>query len=393
MSKGNGPTDGIRLVDDETKEVVSFTPFDKLSKDLRAATQDLTRDEARYLVARYYHIQTDRQRLSNQTKALGKAEKPHEVIEHFKKQALQLEKSILLALDIYSNNSIMGQWARSIIGIGPVIAAGLDAWIDPANCRTAGDIYSLGGVNPEAIWLGRKKSETLIRGLLDKHGLKKPTEELVRFAAGEAGINPDRLMVRLGADATNKTKVVSMLSKRPWNADLKTLIWKIGESFKNFSGNPKSFYGRVYKERKWYEWQKNAKGDYIEQVMSKRDKSTNDADIRRPWWLGCYTTDYVLDAIVGGVDLRELKPNVEVGKGIPMLSPGHITERSKRYAAKLFLCHWHTVAWRKVLNKEPPAPYPEAILNHAHVMGPEMATTNQDQAKEAFERGIEKVQS
>ena len=370
---------------------MSFSPFEKLSKDLREATQKLTRDEARYLVARYYHIQTDRQRLANQTKALDKAEKPHAVILHFQKQALQLEKSILLALDIYSNNSIMGQWARGVIGIGPVIAAGLDAWIKPENCRTAGDIYSLGGVNPTAIWLGRKRADELVNRLMKENGLKKPTEELVRLAAQEAGINPQRLVMRLGVDVTKKVKVSSALAKRPWNSDLKTLIWKIGESFKNFSGNPKSFYGQVYKERKFYEWQKNVKGDYHEQVLAKLARNMKPDDIRLPWWTGCYTGDYALEAIVNGTDMRELKPNVEAGEGVQMLSPGHITERSKRYAAKLFLCHWHTVAWRRVLGKEPPVPYPEAILNHAHVMGPDLAMTGHAEAKEAYAKGVEKI--
>ena len=33
--------------------------------------------------------------------------------------------------------------------------------------------------------------------------------------------------------------------KRPWNASLKVLCWKIGESFVKVSSNPKDFYGKL----------------------------------------------------------------------------------------------------------------------------------------------------
>jgi hypothetical protein len=41
-------------------------------------------------------------------------------------------------------------------------------------------------------------------------------------------------------------------------------------------------------------------------------------------------------------------------------------ERSKRWAVKLFLAHWHAEAYRRHYGKEPPLPYAIGILGHAH---------------------------
>ena len=60
--------------------------------------------------------------------------------------------------------------------------------------------------------------------------------------------------------------------KRPWNAQLKVLCWKLGESFVKVSGNEKAFYGRIYKERKALEMAKNEAGEYAAQAAAKLEK-------------------------------------------------------------------------------------------------------------------------
>ena len=45
--------------------------------------------------------------------------------------------------------------------------------------------------------------------------------------------------------------------RRPWNASLKTLSWKIGESFVRRSRDEDATYGRFYRERKQLEIERN----------------------------------------------------------------------------------------------------------------------------------------
>ena len=64
----------------------------------------------------------------------------------------------------------------------------------------------------------------------------------------------------------------------------------------------------------------------------------------------------------------DTKAKAAYEKGI--LPDGHVHARAKRYAVKLFLAHWHEVAYREHFGTEPPLPYALAILGHAHAIHP-----------------------
>lgn len=132
--------------------------------------------------------------------------------------------------------------------------------------------------------------------------------------------------------------------KRPWNTALKTLCWHIGESFVRQRGRDSGkFYGNLFDERKAQEIVRNddfqfkAQAEHI--LATKKIGKTTDA-------YGYYI------------------------KG--MLPPAHIHARAKRYTVKLFLSHWHEIAFRyKNKGQMPPKPY---ILTqeggHAHMITP-----------------------
>jgi hypothetical protein len=165
-----------------------------------------------------------------------------------------------------------------VCGIGPILAAGLIAHIDITKCPTVGHIWSFAGVNPEQKW-----------------------------NRGE---------------------------KRPWNASLKVIFWKIGESFVKVKNKPDDVYGKLYDKRKAYELGQNEIGAYAKQSEEKLRANPNHAQ----------------------------KAIYKTGK----LPPGHIHSRCKRYAVKQFVSDWHAEAYRDHFKTEPPKPYPIAILGHAH---------------------------
>lgn len=126
--------------------------------------------------------------------------------------------------------------------------------------------------------------------------------------------------------------------KRPHNAALKLICYYAGESFIKTSNSQKSPYGQLFRKRKDFEKRKNEAGDYKETAKALCDKATPNYK---------KTEGY--------------KKNVE-GK----LGDGHINSRARRYAVKQFLSDWHGAAYRDHFGKEPPKPYPIAILGHAH---------------------------
>jgi hypothetical protein len=323
-------------------------PLRRLTRDLRDAAATLGRDEARFLVDIYYQMQESRKALANQERSLarsnpcpqcsaipGKAcvdsqgqvirkavhterlQEPHLAISFFYGQFDMLEKQIVQALDAYSNSEKLGVWARSNVGIGPVLAAGLLAHIDISRAPTAGRIWRFAGLDPSIKW--------------------------------EKG------------------------QKRPYNADLKVLCWKIADSFKKQSGREGCFYGQLYLQRKEFELKRD------EQVGPPipRDtltKSQLGAIIHEQG--GVLINDSVLvggNAQAAAASLRER--NITDGDLIKIYKSGHLPAgrldlRAMRWAVKLFLAHYQEVGYTIETGSPPVDPYPLAYLGHADRITP-----------------------
>ena len=201
-----------------------LTPILKLTKDLKDASRTLGKIEARFLVDAYYAMQENRIRTKHQVSTLAqpkptgegdeeapqRAQEPHDVLAWLFTQEETLEKQIRGALDIYSLSDPAGVWARSVKGIGPVIAAGLLANIDISRAPTVGHIWRFAGLDPTSVW-----------------------------GKGQ---------------------------KRPWNASLKRLCFLIGESFVKVSNRPDDIYGKLYKSRKEWEQERNSRQLYADQA-------------------------------------------------------------------------------------------------------------------------------
>jgi hypothetical protein len=258
----------------------------RLNRDLRIAAETLSREEARFLVDGYYIIQATRIRSDHQIRALSENGEPSAVINWLADQSRTLEGQVRAALARYSDHTPICVWSQKVIGIGPVIAAGLAAHIDIEQCPTVSHIWSFAGLNPNAVW-----------------------------NAGE---------------------------KRPWNADLKVLCWKLGKSFVLVSGNKDSLYGRLYRERKAYEVARNDSGGNAEAARES-----------------LATKNWSRDTVSKKALLQGKLPD------------GRIDLRARRYAVKLFLSHFHA-KWRALEGLSVPVPYAIAHQGHAHHIEPEV---------------------
>jgi len=253
----------------------------RLTRDLKAAASTMSEQEARFLVDGYYSMQDDRKRANNQARAMGEVEEPHTLVVWLAEQGEMLEGQIKRALDSYSDAHPVGAWMKSIYGIGPVIAAGILAHIDIHQAPTAGHIWRYAGFDPSVKW--------------------------------EKG------------------------KKRPWNASLKTLGWKVGQSFMKFSNQEECVYGAIYRKRKEYEVAKNDAGTNAEtaaRILTEKNFSKS--------------TD-AYKHLTGG-----------------KLPPAQVDGRARRFTVKLFLSHLQCVWWFVEFGELPPAPYAIAHLDHAH---------------------------
>lgn len=252
-----------------------------LRKDLRRDLRDaeLAQADARYLVDVYYQLQDFRIQAGGQLRS--EVLEPRRWVESLQRTWELLEKDLQVVLGEWARRSPEGRWAQSITGVGPVISAGLAAHIDVSRSETVGQIWRFAGLDPTVRW--------------------------------EKG------------------------QKRPWNARLKVLCWKLGDSFVKQSGRESDVYGKVYRARKQLELERDAAGQFADQAAAT-------LEARR-----------IVD--------KALKATYESGH----LPPGRLELRARRYAVKLFLSHYHHVAYESMHGHAPPRPY--IFTENAQKMG------------------------
>ena len=270
------------------EELQVIDELDQITDQVRQRASHMGAKEVRFLVDTYYQIQERRKSSANQERSLIEEGEPVALIDYFKGLDQYSEKKIRQMLQAYAEGKPEAAWAMSIRGIGPVISAGLAAHIDITQAPTVGHIWRFAGLDPTLVW--------------DKG------------------------------------------QRRPWNARLKTLCWKIGESFVKVKNHDEDIYGKLYDLRKRLEEERNEMGLFAEQAEAKVK-------------------------VVG----KSTEAYKAYSKG--KLPPGHIHARAKRYATKLFLAHYHHVAYEIHYGEKPPKPYVVEHLGHAHYMSPPYWTT------------------
>lgn len=259
-------------------------PLIKLGKDIRLATMTMVPAEVRYLVDLYYILQDVRIRAAGQIRSMGRDDgEPHETIRWVFDNTSILERNIKSSLLSYAQDSVVGAWALSVVGIGPIIASGLLAHIDIEKTRTVSSLWSFAGLNPTVEW---KKGQ-----------------------------------------------------KRPWNARLKVLCWHAGESFKRTSGNENSVYGKLYRQRKELEVERNEAGMFADQAKQKLEN---------------FNIGKTTDAYKAYIQDK--------------LPAGRLDLRATRYATKMFLSHFWAVLYESHYGKKPENPWILEKGGHRHAV-------------------------
>lgn len=308
-------------------------PVNLATKDVRRILkeQPIGTNEARLLVDLYYQVQKARVGTSNRINGLirdavkrGEAEEPHELMDLLLEQFHTVEENIATGLKIYTKNHEMFWFFDATVGIGPVLSAGILAHIDINKAPTVGHIWRFAGLDPT----------------------------LPRAKKGE---------------------------KRRYNSALKTICWKAGESFVKTSGHEDGFYGRLYKERKQLEWERNLRGEYAEQaeaaLIEKNYGKTTDA---YAWYSGLCSADLARKSLAAGKTPSAADCKEDDG-GLRMLPPAHIHERATRYARKIFLSHLHECWWEQTHpGEKAPVPWIIAHGNHGHRIYPPQRAGRKD---------------
>lgn len=257
-----------------------FPLYTRFNRDVRSLVTDMDQSSTRKLVDAYYTIQENRMAFSAQARELQSQGSPSELVEFLSYNLQLMENSLKYPLQYFAESTVAGSWAFSQYGIGPVLAAGLGAHIDITKAPTAGSVWRYAGLDPTQTW--------------------------------EKG------------------------QKRPFNAELKVLCWKIGQSFMKFHKKDQCFYGHLYKQDKDRRTEKNNAGDYADfakQILDSKNFKQN-----------------------------KTRSDLESGR----LSDAQIDAQARRFAVKIFLSHYHAVAYQEHYGEPAPRPYIIAHGDHVH---------------------------
>lgn len=350
------------VMEDEAK--MALADFDKITKELKCSMITCSTSDIRFCVQSYYQLQDLRIALGGQLRSIeqsasagsdvGSAPQA-QVLQWLFNNILGLETEVKKALDIWSDSNEVASWCKKVMGIGPVLSAGLVVYFDITKAPSVSHFYSYSGLNNNNDpMLGKEAA----RKLVNKH-VKGPgvtNDELIALAS-----DPEctRSIAKLSKyaydekkDKYTKEALIKGLSKPPYNKELRCLLWKVGEAFVKVSNKPASLYGRLYKERKLLETTRNANHEYADQALEKLTKFN----------IGKNTKSYK-----------------QYAEGI--LPEAHIHARATRYAVRMFVSHLYEEMYRVHYNAEAPRNYVFVYREHSDYIGPEVPFKNLDPNK------------
>jgi hypothetical protein len=328
---------------------IAWQAIVKLDKDLKEAAQTMTRADARTLINIFYDIQHVRIRLSNQVDAAIDNGRPCDLLKWALKNEEVYERNCLNSLQIWTRkHPITKRWVEQLYGVGPITCAGMIAYLDEKPPPTVGHWWSFAGMQPNTKALTNDKATELIKKELGKasgpvtieqatsicQSLYRKSDSVIHFAMFDKEGKERPLTV---------ASLATALARRPWNARLKTLLWKFASTQVRLHARSKGkgAYGTLYYTRKAYEIAKNEAGDYAETAATilkeKNYKKTTDA----------------YKAYIQG-----------------KLPDAHIHARCLRWVAKVFVAHWHQVSFNLEYGVDPPRPWIIEHGGHDHYIDP-----------------------
>jgi hypothetical protein len=168
------------------------------------------------LITRYYQVQEHRIKIGNQIFQLEEASQPVAPFDNYYERFHDIEKDMAKYMESEIKEHTMYDWLKEIKGIGPIISCALLSTINIKEARHVSSVWKYAGLDvaSDGQARSRKKEHLEEYEYLDSKGKKKK----------KMGIT--------------------------FNPFLKTVCWKIGESFVKSKGDYREIYDN---SRKFYD--------------------------------------------------------------------------------------------------------------------------------------------
>lgn len=356
-----------------TESQAIVVPITKLSKDAiaamrageeaRASGEDIlagrvgasNNTTARILVDMYYSMQDARKAMASKSRAITDGSDPsggNDVFNFMLRQSEAMEDNAKGFIADFITHHVMWPWFKQVPGIGVVLSAGIASHLGVRDLPpTVGHWWRYAGLDPSQQWLSKDKLSELWK---EQEG---DIDQRTRTLSVIVGRDPmtvirDAVTNHKTGEVTEltKAKAIKSLARIPFNRPLKTLMWKVGDSFVKLGSKEDSFYSTFYRNRKAEEIFRNERGDRAELARKTLMKMPNHAQ----------------------------KAVYAEGK----LPDGRVDLMARRATEKLFLSHLHELWWKVTHGwEEPPKPFSISVLGHAHYIRPPYQDVLKDSMK------------
>lgn len=322
---------------------------------VKLKSEEVTKETFRFVVDRFYDAQKKRIVLSNQIDSIerGKDFQDDTSLEILKMEYaiyVKMEAMYNKLMDTCTKRTRSGRWLREVTGIGPALAATFEAYLDISKANHASSFQSYCGLNDHSKpWYSKDEAKAFVHNALEKCGETEITDEVIINVSSTTGWSVEflkehardaELFEKKGVVEYSKTALEKAITILPYNRNLKTACWKLGDAFVK-NANRKSLYGKIYQQRKAYEIAKNDAGEYAEAAKAALQKKNYTGDTKKIY---------------------------ESGK-LPL---SHIEQRARRYAVKMFVSHYFEACYQYEYREKAPQPYPIAHLGHRDYVEPEV---------------------
>lgn len=344
-------------IKESTKQIIAESGFDvnaavelseveKLTKDMKTKIIEIgyvSRSELKAVYNTYMQVQDMRIALTEQIRSIenGNTEDSDlsiTILRWTLKNMASIEKSLLKSLTIVCENNEVGRWLLATTGIGPSLAAGCLAYFDVRGKEYATQFHSYAGLNDNnRPWRGKEEITKIVNDIVGSS--KVITDDHVALIAAKTQWSYSHIRDRAWDDKKekwSKANIISACSMVPYNKELKSFCYLLGEQFHWNCNNDQSLYGTLFSERKALEEKRNAEGAFSDQASNKLDKLISK-------------------------DTNAYKAYSE-GK----LPAAHINNRAKRWAVKIFISHLFEEMYRVEYGEKPPRYYALDKLEGMH---------------------------
>jgi hypothetical protein len=329
----------------EKKKPPRILRLKRVSTGIVEKAADMSRPEARALIGYYFRVRLLRQSstrrlqiLKNGNLELGIEEEDHPMLNYARLESNRLLDQIVQAIDIWSDVNVPSRWAKSFEGIGPLVGAGLNAYIDPEKGRTVSQVWRYAGFDPSCKWWWKEDEVQAILKMAKLKFGEPDLEVTVRWIAKQINVGYHSFLRRCYIPSQPEITWRSLrrgIKRLPWNKQLKQICYHLGMVFLRNRNNKDHFYGQAYDYRKKFEEDRNEKGYYKE--MARERLATRFTTIDRE---GSPYLAFIQDKI----------------------PPHHVDKIARRWAIKLFLEHFHQVSFYERYGMLPPRSYRVSML-------------------------------